>query len=83
MTNPPPSKSEFLSVAEATLSGVLSEEIIDLKGTDHLLDDIGLDSFGVFVFVGELEVRLNVVFPPTDAEPTLNNLYRLAVGAPR
>ncbi len=46
----------------------------------HLVDDLGLDSFGVFAFAGELEVRLGRPVPPSDAEPTLANVYRLVGG---
>jgi acyl carrier protein len=47
----------------------------------HLMDDLGLDSFGVFVLAGELELRLGRPVPSSEAEPTVGNLYRLLAGA--
>ena len=46
----------------------------------HLMDDLGLDSFGVFALAGDLELRLGRPVPPSDGPPTVGNLYRLLAG---
>lgn len=68
----------FQDVALAALVAVLPDFDGRLGPDDHLLDDVGLDSFAVLVFIGELEAGLGRILPPSQDEPTLSNLFALA-----
>jgi acyl carrier protein len=46
-----------------------------LTGATHLLDDIGLDSFGVLELVVELEESLGLTLEASEAEPTVGALF--------
>jgi acyl carrier protein len=69
--------ARFSGIACDALSAVLDPPVDDLRPGDHLLDDIGLDSFGLLLFVTELEHRLGAELPAADVEPTAENVYRL------
>jgi acyl carrier protein len=71
----------FRDIACAALSDVLDNAVADLKPGDHLLDDIGLDSFGLLVFAAELEVRIGIGIPPSLDEPTGANMFQLVTSA--
>jgi acyl carrier protein len=69
----------FSPVAAEALLAVAGKTVKAVHPTDHLLSDLGLDSFGVLVFLMELEDRLAVDLPATNAEPVLENVFRLAL----
>lgn len=69
---------QFRAAAGEALAATLDEPVGDLEPAHHLMDDLGLDSFGVLTFLGELEARLGWALPPTSDEPTLACYHRLA-----
>jgi len=69
-------------VAEA-VAAVLGEDVGELAATDHLLDDVGLDSFGLLVLGAELEERLGVELPVSDEAPTVGVVIRTVIAATR
>jgi acyl carrier protein len=70
----------FEPILNASVSAVLGEHIDGLNRSSHLLDDVGLDSFGVLVVLDVLEERLGVQFPAFDHEPTAGRLFELVLG---
>jgi acyl carrier protein len=74
----------FAAELSASLVEVLDEPVTGLTPATHLLDDVGLDSFGILVLLGALEARFDVVLPASDDEPTAGHLFdlvRLSGGA--
>lgn len=67
----------FAVELEAALVDLLDEPVTGLAPATHLLDDLGLDSFGVLVLLGDVEDRFGVVLPASDAEPTAGHLFEL------
>jgi len=68
----------FIAVVSDGLNAMGVDPVEGMEPEDHLVDDLGLDSFGVLVLAGELEMRLGRTLPASNGEPTLENLYRLA-----
>jgi acyl carrier protein len=73
----------FRAAAADALAATLDEPVAPLLPEHHLIDDLGLDSFGVLTFMSELEARLGATVPPSYDEPTLANLHRLVTDARR
>ena len=70
---------QFLEVVRDSCARVTDAPIGQIQPSDHLLDDLGLDSFGVLVVVADLEDAYDVTFPAANDEPTVGNLYRLVM----
>ena len=68
------------AVRQALAATVADPPTVALRPDHHLQDDLGLDSFAMLTFVGELELRLGHAVPASAEEPTLANLHRLVGG---
>jgi acyl carrier protein len=79
----PPGWSEALAEWMAAAESVLGHDVGELRVDDHLLDDVGLDSFALLVLASELEARLGVELPASDEEPTVGAYVRAVLAATR
>lgn len=80
---PAASWSAALALVAEAAEAVLGHEVGDLEATDNLLDDVGLDSFGLLVLTSELEIRLGADLPVSDEEPTVGAAARAVMAATR
>lgn len=72
---------EFVPVLSDSLALALGEPVEGLSPSSHLVDDIGLDSFGVLVLLDQLEAELQVSLPAFEDEPTAGRIFELVVKA--
>jgi acyl carrier protein len=79
----PPSFGEAVALVAAATESVLGHEVGDLLPGDDLLDDVGLDSFGLLELGAELESRIGLVLPESDEPPTVGAFARIVVLATR
>ena len=86
-TTPGPSRptgwSDAAALVAEAVAAVLGEDVGELAATDHLLDDVGLDSFGLLLLGAELEERLGVELPVSDEAPTVGVVTRTVIAATR
>jgi acyl carrier protein len=78
-----PGWSAALAEVTTAVEIVLGHEAGELRVDDHLLDDVGLDSFALLVLASELEARLGVELPVSDEEPTVGAYVQAVLAASR
>jgi len=69
----------YLAATRDIIARLVDDPEVSIAPDAHLLDDVGLDSFGVLVFITELEDRFGVLLPAGEEEPVLSTIYRHVV----
>ena len=69
---------DFVAAVRAAVERILQQPPPAITSATYLVDDIGLDSFGVLELVVEFEKGLGLTLEASEAEPTVGALFAQA-----